>query len=150
MIEVLIQWIQPIKHTKSSSYPMTETNQDISYLLPGFDLSEIMPLLDGDYSQLQNIFVMFQEDFSDVADHISEKLNAGEIVAAEHQLHQMKGVAGNIGAIKLYDVSQALDIQLKQGFYDHKLWDEWKVVFSETLQIISNFIVVYDEKKLSN
>jgi signal transduction histidine kinase/DNA-binding response OmpR family regulator/HPt (histidine-containing phosphotransfer) domain-containing protein len=150
MIEVLIQWIQPINHNKSSSYPMTETNQDISYLLPGFDLSEIMPLLDGDYSQLQNIFVMFQEDFSDVADHISEKLNAGEIVAAEHQLHQMKGVAGNIGAIKLYDVSQALDIQLKQGFYDNKLWDEWKVVFSETLQIISNFIVVYDEKKLSN
>lgn len=143
MIEVLVRCMQPneIEDVGGEDMSNRADDQDWIKALPGFDLSEIMPLLDGDIGQMSNILQMFQEDFSSSLLDIQSNLLIGDIRTAEHQLHQMKGVAGNIGAMELYEVSQALDQQLKEGFYDEKLWKKWKMVFDRTIQIINQYLV---------
>ncbi len=142
MIEVLVHCMQPNDHQTAGGEDMAAESYDHEQIkaLPGFDLSEILPLLDGDIAQLSNILQMFQEDFSSSMLDIQSNLVVGNIKTAEHQLHQMKGVAGNIGAMELYEVSQALDQQLKEGFYDEKLWRKWKMVYKHTLQIINGYL----------
>lgn len=117
--------------------------------LPGFDLREIIVLLGGDYSQLCHILAMFQEDFSPIINELSGNLSKGELYDAEVLLHKTKGVVGNIGAIRLYDISEELDQQLKLamfnddffvGSFEHPAWDKWQVIFADTMQTITDFL----------
>ncbi len=103
---------------------------------PGFDFSKILPMLNDDDEQLRAVLRMFREDFADTARLITEKLAAGEHEQAEKLLHQTKGVAGNVGAVALYQLSQALDQQLKQNSYSTELLAQWQAQFAETLMAL--------------
>lgn len=106
---------------------------------PGFDFSKILPMLNNDDEQLCEILRMFREDFADAAQRITEKLAAGEQAQAEKLLHQTKGVAGNVGAVALYQLSQELDQQLKQNSYSTELLAQWQTLFAETLITLDSF-----------
>ncbi len=108
--------------------------------LPGFNLRDIISMLGNDYSQLVQIFCMFKEDFVPVFDKIILKLNNNEFYEAERLLHQLKGVAGNIGAETLYTISEELDSQLKTDSFKQETLDQWKIVFADTMQVVEGYI----------
>lgn len=105
----------------------------------GFDFSQILLMINQDYGQLLSILNMFRFDFANTEQKINAHLVKNELAQAERILHQMKGVAGNIGAIELYQISQTLDEQLKQQDYDTELLRQWQAVFADTLHSIDRF-----------
>ena len=151
--------VRPIENTS-----LIVEQAPASVQIPGFDLREILSVLDEDYAQLSYVLGMFKEDYSTFSDELSASLNKGELYDAEMHLHKMKGVAGNIGAIRLYDISEELDQQLKQamfkeGFvansetlassrksafkrkrFEHETWDRWQSIFAETMKAITDFL----------
>jgi HPt (histidine-containing phosphotransfer) domain-containing protein len=108
--------------------------------LPGFNLSEISIFLDGNQAQLQNLFTMFVEDFADIDQQIVDLLAVEKFTQAEHLLHQMKGVAGNLGAQNLFAVSQILDAELKLGYFNQHSLENWQIKVNETLCILRDFL----------
>lgn len=136
-----IQTTQP-KHLISAAKLTTQITQKspASLQLPGFNLHEILALLGGDHTQLCHIFSMFKEDFSPIVDQLSGHLIKEEWSEAQTTLHTMKGVAGNMGAMMLYDISEELDQQLKHSRFDYQTWDRWQAIFAESMKTISDFL----------
>lgn len=146
MIQTLVYWIKNQHNPSPVTAPELAFNTPASEpenalpALPGFDFTEISVLINGDVSKLKEILNMFSEDFRGIPDEIANYLNSGAYDKAERCLHQMKGVAGNVGAQQLYSISQELDSQLKQATYAPETWELWCTTFHATLQDIDTFI----------
>ncbi len=56
----------------------------------------------------------FAENYAGAVQAVRELIEQGEIEEAEHKCHALKGVAGNLGAEKLFELATAIDNQLKK------------------------------------
>ncbi len=140
LIETLVQWIKPKNHELSKSEHFAK-NVDVPQIqLPGFDLTQLLLFFGGDQAKLANVFSMFREDFSNIRNEIAADLDQGNLIAAEHKLHQVKGVAGNIGALELFNLSSTFDRQLKDGVFEASTWQAWDKVYAKSMQIINDFL----------
>ena len=136
MIQTLLQWLTP-------QAIATETLQNtiiptFKLSLPGFDFSELRILIGDDDKQLLEILNMFAEDFAGLDQNLTQLLKQGQTEAAHSLLHQMKGTAGNIGAVELHAISKTFDQQLIQSQIVQQTWDEWQAIFVRTLHDIAS------------
>ncbi|MCF7986408.1 MAG: response regulator [Methylovulum sp.] len=107
----------------------------------GFDFSNILTLLDHDLEQFKQLLVLFRDSYTTAtAQTVAELLDRAEFSEAEAKLHQLKGVAGNLGAVALYQISQTLDNQLKQGYCDPNVFTEWQEVYVHCLSVIDDML----------
>lgn len=131
MLETLTRWLTQDQHAHvAAMLPKTSSGE---IRLPGFDFSELTAMLGDDIAQLLDILQMFVDDFGEANQTIQTLLEQNNIEAAHRLLHQLKGTAGNIGAIDLHSISETLDDQLKQGQYTLDTWQQWNEKFTETL-----------------
>ncbi|MDP2904528.1 MAG: Hpt domain-containing protein, partial [Methylovulum sp.] len=107
---------------------------------PGFNFTNILSMLGGDVGQLLQVLAMFSDDYANIAQDIAANITQGEWVLAESQAHQLKGVAGNVGAAQLHQISQTLDGQLKQQRCDPELLGQWRDCVAYTLQTIGTIL----------
>lgn len=135
MIETLLRWIKHEPTNSERSPDLILSSDPLS--LPGFDFSELIQLLGDDKEQLLQILNMFLEDFAEVDQSIASLLERSETQAAHRLLHQMKGTAGNIGAMELHTISETFDQQLKQDQFIKSTWNEWQTVFTRTIGTLS-------------
>ncbi|MBF0285631.1 MAG: PAS domain S-box protein [Magnetococcales bacterium] len=86
---------------------------------PGFRLEEAMERLDGNQELLERLLVKFTEFFAPVPDRMEALLT--NVLTEERQqeagalAHQIKGAAGNVGAMRLHEAARDLEGQLRQG-----------------------------------
>ncbi len=140
LINTLLSWIEH-ESQASSEITMTINNTTQNHTeLPDFDLRDILALLGDDYSQLFHVFCMFKEDFFPIYEEICSKLSKYEFFEAERLLHQLKGVAGSIGATKLHAMSEELDQQLKKGSFEQATFEKWQETFKITMQILEDYL----------
>lgn len=135
MIQTLLQWLTPHAMVTENVHNTNESTEELS--LSGFDFSELR-VLTGDEKQLLEILNMFAEDFADLDQKLTQLLKQGQTEAAHNLLHQMKGTAGNIGAVELHAISKTFDQQLMQSHIVQQTWDEWQAIFSRTLHDIAS------------
>ncbi len=80
----------------------------------GFDerrLAEVTELL-GDDELLMELIETMRRDFSGVADSLGNLIEQGDTDAARTRLHSLKGVAGNLGAVRIHDAAGNLEERL--------------------------------------
>jgi signal transduction histidine kinase/CheY-like chemotaxis protein/HPt (histidine-containing phosphotransfer) domain-containing protein len=143
LIEILLRWIPNTKKIEIESYDQTNgtSNTNTNTIsIPGFNLSEIMLLLNNDKIQFSHVLSMFIEDFGNTDQTIQNYIKAQDFQKAYRELHQLKGTAGNIGAIELHNISQALDEQFKQDYYTSEIWQQWQSIFLETKDHINIYL----------
>jgi HPt (histidine-containing phosphotransfer) domain-containing protein len=141
MIETLSNCI--LKYAKDKGKSVTEDTSEsasASFEVPGFDFSELTMLLGDDPEQLLQILNMFVEDFSQYDEIVAELLKQGDTEQAHRKVHQLKGTAGNIGAIELHEICEIFDRQLKKGEIDQPTWQRWREVFATTLKNLSSVL----------
>ena len=116
-----------------SSVPASLTEQ-----LPGFALQDVLEILDGNTAQLKNMFLLFAAQFAQAAADINQLIAAGKPQEAALYLHQIKGVAGNLGALALRHAVVNFEAQLKAG---EPLTEqpEFERVLAQTLTAIAAF-----------
>ena len=129
MINTLTSWLDQSNESSSTDTPQESTMLS----LPDFDFSELNQLIGNDPEELLQVLSMFVEDFSQLDQSIELALQQNDLNRAHRLVHQMKGVAANIGATKLFQISEALDSQLKQNNYDPDIWQQWLAIFTQTL-----------------
>jgi PAS domain S-box-containing protein len=108
--------------------------------LPGFEVANLLSVLDGDVDQFAQILEVFLAEFGVVESLLDECLAADDLDAAEKVLHKLAGAAGNVGARDLHRVSRQLDHQIKAGTLDAATLNGWRNVLAQALGAIHRFV----------
>ena len=119
LIDTLSQWVKPnlYRNASSAAQPLQSARQGDEFLdePPGFDLSGILPRFGGDKDFIRKMLRQFGNEFAHAQSRLDSLVNAGQYVDAAHLLHQLKGVAGNVGAQALYEAAHTLELELQAG-----------------------------------
>jgi two-component system sensor histidine kinase/response regulator len=81
--------------------------------LPGFDLSDGLNRLQGNKTLYRKLLLNFATDYNRVADEIRKSLDANDFDQAHSLVHNLKGLAGNLAALKLQQAAVNLEKLVK-------------------------------------
>ncbi|MFT5294540.1 MAG: diguanylate cyclase (GGDEF)-like protein [Colwellia sp.] len=79
---------------------------------PGIDFQIGVGNVLGDEELFDEILVMFYEDHSKDSEKIQQAINSEDQQACKHLVHTLKGVSCSVGAMKLFELTKALDIAI--------------------------------------
>jgi PAS domain S-box-containing protein len=83
--------------------------------LPGLDLSATLKRLNGNRALYGQIAGMVCTKHADAGEQLARLLSLGDADGARRQLHTLKGVVINMGAVALGESIQVLEARLKEG-----------------------------------
>ncbi len=121
---VLQRWLDGNRVTEA---PVTEPVDDrplskrpiggprLPQALPGIDIAQGLKLVGGDEDDLLRAFEGFVEYFAPMVAQIDQDFSAGRSEAVANVLHQVKSLAGLIGAKDLVDATRALEQASNRG-----------------------------------
>jgi len=104
--------------------------------LPGFDLENIKIIVSGQPELLKSFLQEFYSDAKDDSSAIAKMLNLGDTQGAQRLVHTLKGLSGSLGAMQLYDASEAFNNQLKQQHLEAGHLEHWQAIFAQTMASI--------------
>jgi len=83
--------------------------------LAGMDLPALRKLMRGDDQLIRALLLEFAHQFSDSGKQIRNLLDQGDVEQAEQMAHCIKGSAGNLSMMSLYQAASQLEFALQQG-----------------------------------
>ena len=83
--------------------------------IPGVNTTQGLARMAGNQALYRRLLLRFVDTQIGTGEHIRQALAEGDITAAEHLAHTLKGVAGNIGAEVLQQKATALDQALRRN-----------------------------------
>ena len=93
------------------------TVQDLQFpeTLPGFELGEGLGRLQGNRKLYRKLLISFADDYAASVAEIRQALDAADFGRAHSLVHSLKGVAGNLAAVKLQAAAVALEKFVKHA-----------------------------------
>jgi HPt (histidine-containing phosphotransfer) domain-containing protein len=110
---VMAKWTGPRSRVKKQSERRKSDGSGLPPQLDGFDLPVALSRVEGSSRLLKELIQTFAETCVDAPQDIAKALKAGDRVKALAVAHMVKGVAGNIGAVDLFEVAKELEAALK-------------------------------------
>jgi HPt (histidine-containing phosphotransfer) domain-containing protein len=107
----------------------------------GLDLAKALKGLHGKWGLLQKLLDGFRSDFAGTAGEIRALLDAGELEQAAGRLHTLKGVAGMLGAPRLYQAAQHLELEIRSAGQVPAGWLEFQNAMEELLKGIADALL---------
>jgi PAS domain S-box-containing protein len=136
LVAALMKWLagrpQP-EGVAAPQVPMMPDAAGLQAALPAFNLDTVLFLLDHDAEKLRHLLREFRAEAAADREQICAAVEAGDFVTAERVAHKLKGVAGNLGAISLFEASRVLDAQLKEGRCEPEVWAAWQTEVTRVL-----------------
>ncbi|MBF0126047.1 MAG: response regulator [Magnetococcales bacterium] len=83
--------------------------------IPGIDMEAVMERLDGNQTLLRTLLLEFQGSYASAPERIAAVLTRNlreERLEAARLLHSIKGIAGNLSAMEVYESARALEAGL--------------------------------------
>ncbi|SDW67326.1 PAS domain S-box-containing protein [Paenibacillus sp. CF384] len=81
--------------------------------IPGLQLEEALQRVNGKRDILNHMLKLFVKDYLSFDERLHEALTTGDFTLARRMAHTLKGVAGNLSAVKLARAAQDLEQLLK-------------------------------------
>ncbi len=115
----LAQWIAP-RQSDASPAPARPAKADSDDLphIPGLDLKAALARVAGKTKLLRKLLVSFRDAQAEVIDRIRSAHTSGDDATAVREAHTVKGLAGNIGAVRMAEVAARVEALLKTGESD--------------------------------
>jgi CheY-like chemotaxis protein len=116
LFAALVKWIKPGLRDAPVRYRQAdeaEHNGDLPDDLPGINIRTALENVAGNKNRLKKLLIQFGEQFADVTEKMRDILDRGDIEACQRLVHNLKGVAGNLGATSLYSASEQFEQALK-------------------------------------
>ncbi len=112
LFEVLTRWVG---RTMLAAAPLpvpvsAAASGRLPDALPGIDLNDALRRLDGDVDLFRKFVGDFARAYGGVAESVAEALAAGDLPRAKALGHELKSLAGNIGARRLSSAADALQV----------------------------------------
>lgn len=116
LLHTLVKWIQP-GNDEEMPCPLAAPGAASSWpeALPGFNLTQIMDLLGGNYILFHKLLAQFGDHFANADTELDSLIAAGNFPAAAELAHSIKGAAGTLGAVDLQQAAAAIEPDLAAG-----------------------------------
>ncbi|MBF0461248.1 MAG: response regulator [Magnetococcales bacterium] len=101
--------------------------------LPGFDLERGLAPLGGDRRLWRQLVARFAEDFAQVETEMTACLLRRDREAERQQVHRLRGVAGNLGAMTLHAAATLLEERLQTGKHVNAARKRFRQALTEAL-----------------
>lgn len=79
----------------------------------GFDVDGALDRLRGNGHKLKRLILMYCESYRGLSEELRRLRQAEDMVSLQQQFHQIKGTAGNVGAVQVSSLAATLESQLK-------------------------------------
>jgi len=112
---------------------------------PGIDFQIGVGNVLGDEDLFDEILVMFYEDHSKDSEKIQLAINSEDQATCKHLVHTLKGVSCSVGAMKLFELTKALDIaiNLEEKTNYQRLYEP---VATEILKVLGGIEAILKDK----
>jgi polar amino acid transport system substrate-binding protein len=136
------------RYINSSAVSVSDNlyNENIKKLKDNVDPSilnyeEILSRIDGNYDTYVKLLKKFVKKYDDVDEFVINLVNNDNLDDAGKKIHEIKGVAGNLGVDKLFKVLATLNYQLREEIKPtNQLLKEFSMVLNETITHIKDNI----------
>jgi signal transduction histidine kinase/HPt (histidine-containing phosphotransfer) domain-containing protein len=123
LFNALLKWIKPREYEKpDDAAPVDSQNEKREDTeipeLKGIDTKSGLARVGGNRKLYRKILVKFLTDYQDVTGQIIDAIDHVDLELAQRLAHTVKGVAGNIGAMDLQEISGHLELAIKEEMID--------------------------------
>ncbi len=106
----LAQWVTPSDHSATASSATTGSSDgEIIPELYGIDTKAGLAITQQNTTLYHRLLVKFKDNYAEAITPIATALAQGDFSTVEYLAHTLKGVAGNIGASKLYKLADNIE-----------------------------------------
>ncbi|MEW5870030.1 MAG: response regulator [Chloroflexota bacterium] len=111
--------------------------------LPGFDTVSGLHRMGDDQNRYRKLLLQFQARQCGATQETLDALRSGDLAFLERQAHTLKGLAGNIGAINLFQSAANLEASLRQATIDslHDLVIQFIQDLQNACEVISRLAI---------
>ena len=111
----LIRWIKP--HPGAARAAVESPTASITSIqeLPGIDMGTALARMSGNRKLLYKLLRDFALNNTDAIAKIRDAISHQDLPSAQSTVHTLKGVAGNLSMIEVFDISQRLEAAVKQA-----------------------------------
>ena len=107
--------------------------------LKGFDLEEALARVGGNKDLYRKILGMFVQKYKNAGEELEQLISDGKKEEAHGLAHTVKGVAGNIGAMDLFEAAKVLNETLVTGDYTSGQLEAFKTALLESVKTAQEF-----------
>lgn len=139
LIGVLCYWIGNKQYTAPKPgliEPAPEPVQTVLGDLPGFDLANVLDMVDGDETLVVQLLRILRSDLAAAEGELEARLSQNDLEMAARLAHSIKGSAGNMGAATLYSAASVFEATLKQGQLDEAACDNFRQALRAAKEVL--------------
>ncbi len=119
MYATLSRWIRPSRKKGAGAEPegkaVPQKNEVSLADIEGIDMEKGLKTLAGDKEQYTKILRKFLDSQSQAVSQLKQALKDGDRERAQQLAHSLKGMAGNIGAMTIYEISGRIEQEIRAG-----------------------------------
>ncbi len=151
-METLEKWLGPSEAGETAETPAPPPSPTrkkkkkkaapSSFSLPGFDIPEALRRVNGDETLLRKLMASFAQSNADASKRIAAALKNGDADAAFSVVHAVKGAAGNLGAVGLFEAARDF-----QTILQDREKDKYKAAFTAFSDGMKNAIAAIEGKQ---
>ena len=148
LLGALKRWVAPREGLGSKGESARAPGEDGADIpspreLPGLNVGEAVQRVGGNVEGYHSLLVKFRSGNLDVIDRLRAGLEAGGREECLRTAHSLKGVSGNLGAMRLHEAAAVLDAALRRDAARPELdkaLDECQGMLELTLESISQLV----------
>jgi CheY-like chemotaxis protein len=113
LFDVLGKWVsivaEPIEGAAPDEASVQTPSMAETLSVPSFDLADAMNRLGGNERLYRKLLASMARNHSRDCEHIQDALKAGDLGAAQHIAHTLKGIAGNLSAKEVHQAAATME-----------------------------------------
>ncbi|HOW57818.1 MAG TPA: Hpt domain-containing protein, partial [Smithellaceae bacterium] len=148
LFKVLSRWIRPDFSGRKSSPATKKFKRAGSALpgkLPGIDITSALRRLGGNEDLLIRLLRTFLRNQKETGAALKKALNANDYKTARRLAHTVKGVAGNLSAMKLFEAAGRLEELISRGKAAHPA--KLLPLFNDAMAEVFSSITIMEKKQ---
>ncbi len=116
-----------------------QENNPTWHEIPGIDIKSALGRVMGNRNLLEKLLLDFHRDYLSAAEEVRKSLAEGETERARQISHQVKGIAGNLGATLVQETANALEHAILQNHVHDwpRLTDAFAIALGDALTAIT-------------
>jgi len=107
--------LEPTHHPETPRAQSGTEPEDLPQVLPGFDIAQGLSRLQGNHKLYRKLLLDFNTKYASSAADIQQALSAGDLNQVHGLVHNIKGLAGNLSAIRVQAAATKLDALAAQA-----------------------------------
>lgn len=150
----LKKWLPVKKETKkiNNNFKEVKIANDLAKITT-IDINSALKRINNNYQLYKEILIDFYHNYQDFQQLVSKLVQENKLDKLKAKLHSLKGVAGNIGAVELYNITLALNSKIKaeENFDDllSTFYQKLEEVINDLAKFVSNHQPIEEDRDLA-